>query len=364
MSGSGDRREQLAFDPSTFDSKRSMTTDVYWSRIAQDKAMFGTVESLPAMYKSTDGGESWTQLPDSAQVAGGIVKVHPNLRGVVYVANKQGVWRSDDGAASFYKTWEGDATGLDVSKAEPDGVWMTSPDAVYYSPDRCKTWKLIGGEDLKRQGYALRHVKVSPVNANNLVMWRDHLSGYDESWYYSRDGGKTWHESVIDSTLAFLPRNQRWGHPAWHPLKADTLVNNGGDWPTRSTDGGATYHWSASGQNAVLVGGSFNFNPHHPDTVFASSQDYNGAVTHDGGYTWTYTNVSGNGWGGHSYGGYAINPMTLVAGASTSWGGTRQLTVSHDGGKTWKPVENALYSLNPAADSKTPRGCTWPWAIL
>ncbi len=356
MSGSKDRREQLAFDPNTFDPVANLTTDVYWSRIDDDKPMWRTVESVPALYKSTDGGETWTQLPDTAHVAGGIVKVHPTRRGLVYIANRTGVWRSEDAAKSFVKVWEGHATGLDVSKAAPDSVWVTSPEAVLHSPDAGDTWKTVGATELKRDGYALRHIKVSPVSASNMVMWRDHLAGYDESWYYSRDGGKTWHRSVHDARLAFLPLNERWSHPAWHPLQADTLINNGGDWPTRSTDGGATYAWSASGQTAVLVGGSFTFNPRHPDIVMAGSQDYNGAVTHDGGFTWKYLNISGKRWGGHSYGGYAISPTSLVTNESQSWGGPRQVAVSHDGGRSWQKIEGALFANNPASGDATPRG--------
>jgi photosystem II stability/assembly factor-like uncharacterized protein len=355
MSGSADRREQIAFDPNTFDRQKNLTTDVYWSRLGEDKPMWGKVESTPALYKSTDGGETWTELPDTAHLATGIVRVHPKARGVVYVANKGGVWRSDDAAGSFTRVWEGQATGLDVSVAQPDSLWLTDASGVYKSADRGASWSHIGGTDLARDGYALRHIKVSPVDPKLAVLWRDDVDGYDESWYHSTDGGVTWKESTTDSTLAFLPRNERWSHGAWHPKNAKTLINNGGDWPTRSDDGGKTYRWSASGQNAVLVGGSFNFSPHVPNTIFMASQDYNGSVSHDAGHTWTYLNVSGKGWGGYTYGGLAINKNTFVVGEGQSWSSPRQLKVTHDGGKTWSFVDGAIYSTNPKDDS-TPRG--------
>lgn len=354
MSGSRDRREQLAFDPSTFDPQRNLTTDVYWSRIDNDQPMWGKADSVPAMYKSTDGGATWTQLPDSAAVAGGIVKVHPAARGVVYVANRAGLWRSDDAAASFTLIREGHTTGLDVSAARPESVWITTPDAALRSDDRGQTWHDLNAGPLQREGYLLRHIKVSPVDPARAVLLRDDADGYDEAWFVTHDGGRNWRQSTIDSTLAFLPCNERWSHAAWHPRDRDVLINNGGDWPTRSTDGGLTYHWSAPGVNAVLVGSSFNFNPHHPQTLFVGSQDYNGAVTHDAGFTWTYTNVSGLHWGGYTYGGVAISPTTLVVAKSGSWSGSRQLTVSHDGGATWADVPDAVYADRPNPD--LPRG--------
>lgn len=49
------------------------------------------------------------------------------------------------------------------------------------------------------------------------------------------------------------------------------------------------------------------------------SQDYNGADTHDGGRTWSYTPVSGKTWGGFIYGGYAVDAQVMVAGDQESW---------------------------------------------
>ncbi|MEM9883698.1 MAG: hypothetical protein AAF800_12360, partial [Planctomycetota bacterium] len=131
---------------------------------------------------------------------------------------------------------------------------------------------------------------------------------------------------------------------AWHPTDPDVVLATGGDWPTRSTDGGKTFHWSARGFYGLLVGGTFQFNPHHPDTVFFSSQDYNGALTHDGGRNWDYINVTGYGWGGFTYGGYAVDPDRLFVARSGDWGANRVLSVSRDGGRTWDLNEDVVYS--------------------
>ena len=51
--------------------------------------------------------------------------------------------------------------------------------------------------------------------------------------------------------------------------------------------------------------------------------------------TWSYLTVSGKGWGGFNYGGYALSPTVLVAGDSPRWGVPATLMVSTDGGGTW-----------------------------
>jgi hypothetical protein len=135
---------------------------------------------------------------------------------------------------------------------------------------------------------------------------------YTDTWsnttrHYSNDGGDSWAEVKFDNTLATLPYNRRDGVWVWHPTDASTLFGIGGDWITRSTDAGKTLAWYANGYNGIMLGGMFNFSPTSPDTVALFFQDYNGAFTLDGGKTWNYRDVSGKGWGGYCYGGYAVD---------------------------------------------------------
>jgi hypothetical protein len=69
--------------------------------------------------------------------------------------------------------------------------------------------------------------------------------------------------------------------------------------------------------------------------MYFGSQDYNGALTVDGGRTWKYCDISGNGWGGFAYGGYAASAQVVYAGNADGWGGKRRLKVSFDGGSTF-----------------------------
>ena len=334
ISGSQDNREQLAFDPASYDAAQKLTRTVYWSRIADDDKQTDKSKVHPALYKSGDGGRTWAELEGSAWAGGSLVKVHPT-QSVVYIGNAQGLSRSSDGGATWTQTLKGELTGLDVSAAAPNYVWVSMADGVYSSNNAGKTWsKLAGSTVLAREKAPLRNVHVAPTDATRMVIWRE---GADYEWtrFYSTDAGATWKESRIDVTLSFLPTNARQGLWAWNPTNANQLLCTGGDYPTLSTDGGATYRWTGDGVNAILVGGAFHFNAQNPDVLFVGSQDYNGASTQDGGKTWTYRNPSGQSWGGFTYGGYAASDKVMVVGDSPYWGGEREVTVTRDGGQTW-----------------------------
>lgn len=136
-----------------------------------------------------------------------------------------------------------------------------------------------------------------------------------------------------------MPQNTREGYATWSPKNPDVAWSLGGDWVTKSTDGGKTFRWSNGGYNGIMAGGSFNFSQKTPDTVFIGFQDYNGAFTTDGGKTWNYRDVSGKGWGGHEYGAFAASGgKVLWAGDADSWGARRHLRISRDSGTTWATV--------------------------
>lgn len=336
IAGNSDMRGQVAFDSATYDDARGLTRVAYWSRIRHDNENWGNrPEIKPRIYRSEDGGRTWMELPNSERYAGGWLRMHPQGR-VLYVGTDEGVFRSADGARTFRQTLNGRVTGLDVVPSAPKTVFASTADNLWRSDDEGLSWRPLPSMPPREGMDEFRNLKASPADANRLAVWR--LS-VPNTWnwprFVSHDGGRTWHESKKDSTGAFLPDNAREGLFAWHPKDPNVLLSIGGDWPKRSTDGGRTLRYSGQGYNVVLVGGRFAFSVVDPDTLFVGSQDYNGAVTYDRGHTWKYTNISGNGWGGFCYGGYAVTRNFLVVGNADGWGSPRILRVSQDGGRTW-----------------------------
>lgn len=78
--------------------------------------------------------------------------------------------------------------------------------------------------------------------------------------------------------------------------------------------------------------GKFHFNVCNPQIMYFISQDYNGAITTDGGNTWKYINLAQHFWGGFAYGGYEASEQVMWGGVSESWNGKKQLCITYDGG--------------------------------
>lgn len=328
-----DDRDSLAYDPSSYDPKRGYCTVAYY--LSRDDGLF----------KSTDGGETWHEVNPSRAIGGATLAVHPT-NGIVYLAGEgeknAGFSRSADGGRTFTQVLSEPVFGLDVVASQPDHVYVSRKGGVFLSTDAGKTFRKLGSKGLPAE-FPIRNVTVSPADPRRMTCWYD-AGNWNWVRLYSHDGGETWKPSDFGNNVggdyrkakhAFLPYNVRNGIWAWHPKDPKVVFGIGGDWITRSTDGGAHFAWNNNGENAVMVGASFNFSVHHPEAIFLSFQDYNGASSWNGGRTWRYHDVSGHGWGGHEYGGFALNENVMWSGDAESWGGPRRLKITFDGGKSW-----------------------------
>ncbi len=333
--GARDFRKQLAFDPTG--------EIVYWSRIGDDDPSWGETINDPALYRSQDAGETWERLPDSAHLGEAEIECLPD--GTLLIAAPTGLFRSRDQAESFEQIDDARYTGLSHSG---DRLYACREDAVLRSDDAGDSWQDITA-DLAEPEKRLLHVEASPADPDRVGVFR-----IDDTWtwkrFVSHDGGANWTASEIENDLAFLPQNVRHARFAWHATDPDLCLATGGDWPTRSTDGGRTFRWSAGGVNNILVGGAFQFCQADPDVIFVGSQDYNGGLSTDGGRTWTYCNVSGEEWGGFTYGGYAADEKNLWVGVSASWTGGRVLRISRDGGQTWDELPDVAWANQTGGD--------------
>jgi photosystem II stability/assembly factor-like uncharacterized protein len=170
------------------------------------------------MYKSEDGGQSWTHigLADSWSIAE--IDVHPTNPDIVMVCvighlwttNKhRGLYRTTDGG----RTWDqvlyvDDRTGANdvvISPTRPDimyaSLWEVNPgvsgknSGIYKSSDGGKSWTLLtnglpSGPNVGRIGVAVSHTR--PDRAYALI---DNLSNKRDATaelYRTDDGGSRW----------------------------------------------------------------------------------------------------------------------------------------------------------------------------
>ena len=162
------------------------------------------------------------------------------------------------------------------------------------------------------------------------------VNNWGGPFYYSHNGGASWKVATRSNENAFMPYNDREQKFTWHPTDKNKVWALGGDWISGSSDGGKSFAWDANGFTGILVGGFFNFNVFNSNLLFVASQDYNGAFTKNSGKTWKYCNASNLGWGGFTYGAYAASENVLVTQNSPGWGQDGKLTISTNGGTSFK----------------------------
>lgn len=94
------------------------------------KAIGGGAESVGGIFRSTDGGLSWTQPFDAENPVQQIIAA-PSDFDIQYlsVANGDGIYRSDDGGL----TWSERSTGISLDRRIELGISYSDPDKIYAS---------------------------------------------------------------------------------------------------------------------------------------------------------------------------------------------------------------------------------------
>lgn len=222
----------------------------------------GDISYGDGMYKSVDGGKTWTHigLEDTRHIAKILVDPHdPNIVfvaaiGHAYGPNEQrGVFRSTDGGKTWQKVlYKDDKTGaVDLTFAAdnshtlyaamyqelrtPWGFTSGGPGSgIYKSIDGGATWKHIEGNGLPSGVLGRIGIAVGANGERVYALIEAEKSGL----YRSDDGGENW--QFINGDHNFTQRAWYFMHIFADPKQTDTLyiLNTG---MSRSTDGGQTF---------------------------------------------------------------------------------------------------------------------------
>jgi photosystem II stability/assembly factor-like uncharacterized protein len=269
----------------------------------------GNTSTGRGVYRSTDGGKSWTYLGlrEAGQV--GRIEVHPQDPDLVYVAAlghpfgrnpERGVFRSRDGGA----TWEhvlalSDSTGaadLAMSADNPRvlfaGMWRgerkpwavisgSEEGGVYRTTDGGDSWsKLEGGLPTGLVG----KIGVTVSRADPERVWVIIQAEPDGGVYRSDDGGETWNR--VNSENKLRQRAFYYTHVQADPQDENTVYAlNVRMW--KSVDGGKTF------EQIEVPHGDIHDLWINPDDnrIMVVGNDGGGQVTLNGGETWsTYMN--------------------------------------------------------------------------
>ena len=229
--------------------------------------MRSDIQQGSGMFKSTDGGKTWTSigLKDTRQI--GKILVDPKNPNTVYAAalghqygpnTERGVFKSTDGGAtwskSLYKDQDTGAINLAMDPNDSNTIyacllqtrrppWNIYPPSngpgsgLYKSTDAGATWKQVSAhgfpDHVGRIGVAISH-----ANSQRIYAVVDHTDPKVGGVYRSDDGGETWTHTDGEGRI--------WGR-GWYfseieadPANPDTVyVMNTSTY--RSTDGGKTF---------------------------------------------------------------------------------------------------------------------------
>ncbi len=261
------------------------------------------------IYKSTDGGTTWTHLGlrDGQQISQMAIDPHDPNRLFVAVAGhpygpnpERGIYRSTDGGQSFekilYKNENVGAGDVKIDPSDPNIVYATLWEAregpwengefsgtnggVFKSTDGGQSWhQLAGGLP---DGIVQAYVAIARSDPKRLfasVATRDKVD-----LYRSADAGDTWTIATTDSR----PRGRIGGGdlpvPTIDPKNPDVVyMTSTVTW--KSTDGGKTW----IGFRGAPGGDDYQniwINPNDSNTIILTS-DQGAIVTVNGGESWS-----------------------------------------------------------------------------
>jgi hypothetical protein len=219
------------------------------------------------VYKSADGGATWTLMPGSSVLNGiGINKLLVPSPGALLVASQQGMWLCSDGK-TFYEITMGGVTGqyitdLDMNPGATSPIWAcVEGQGIFVSTDQGNTfptnlWTSSNGAPTSYSFVSLG------VSSDGNTMYANIASSAGLGVFKSIDAGQEWTNitaSAFNSANATRDGNTI---PIWRQI-----TNQPGYGPQLTYDQ------------------TLGVDPQNPDWVYMGFQDL--WLSQDGGSTWT-----------------------------------------------------------------------------
>ncbi|NNG10333.1 MAG: glycosyl hydrolase, partial [Arenibacter sp.] len=307
-------------------------------------------------------GLSWRNI-GPALTSGRIsdIAVNPNNPFEYYIATSSGgVWKTTNSGISYSPLFDGEGSySIGCVTIDPNNhntIWIGTGennnqrsvaygDGVYKSLDGGKSWENVGLKTSEHIGKIIVHRQDSDIVYVAAIgpLWS---KGGERGLYRTKDGGKTWeavltvdeHTGVND--IVMDPRNPDILYVSTFQRRRHvyTYVGGGpGSGMHKSTDGGETWNEINKGLPKTELGRiGLAISPANPEIIYAIVEAADGK----GGF---YASTDrGNTWdkrGDHkTSGNYYQEIIADPIDENTIYSMDTWMSVSHDGGKTFKKV--------------------------
>ncbi|HEV7734122.1 MAG TPA: hypothetical protein VGR62_18265 [Candidatus Binatia bacterium] len=357
-----------------YDAAWSMLVDPAHSNIVLAASGVGSGGGSGGLYRSTDGGVSFTPVGGPATSL-----ARDDATGVLYAASDPSILRSLDGGVTWTPIAPLPSQALAVA-ARDSVIWATTegtrfPDplvagSVFRSDDGGASWeeRTSGVPHLPLEGLSVRALAQHPTAStlwlgmddfgvfrnDDGIRWRAANNGFErlivrrltidptppatvwaatnKGLFRSRDRGASWAPAseglgtLIAEPLAFDPFQPETMLAASPPFGAGLF---------QSTDAGTTWHGHSGGLGASAIDiGAIAYDPVTPGTVYLGHKQFGLSKSVDGGNTWTNTTPAN-----------FSNPTALLIDPnvpSTLYAAANGAAKSVDGGSTWAPANSGL----------------------
>ncbi len=295
------------------------------------------------------------------------LEIHPTNPRILYVgAAGGGVWKSNDGAATFTPIFDEHAQSIGVVKLDPNNpdqvIWVGTGetwtrnsvsigDGLYKSEDGGNNWKKMGFENSER----IASIAINPNNSNEVyvgvlgALWSD---SEERGIYKTLDGGKTWNKIFYDgpstgaSEVIIDSKNPNVLYASmWQFRRTAWGFNSGGEKSAiyKSIDAGKTWNKITNNLPKGKLGRiGLDLAPSDSNILYAvietGEKSTNGLwKSKDAGQTWEHLNSDfGLTVRPFYFSRITIdpkNPDVILKGGLTG-------SISRDGGKTFKNLGN------------------------
>lgn len=290
---------QIPLTAQVLDQWTTVPTPNYFRTFTIDPVDTGTIYATysDGMYKTTDGGSSWTQ---------------------------KSLWVSDDPVSIIIHPISRDTIYMGVLAVGTGGV------GVYRSPNKAATWSQV---------YNTRSVNALCVDPSTPgVIYAGTItnsySGSTVGILKSTNGGTNW--TASNSGLGNLEIHSI----AIHPLQSSIVFAGTADGMYKSTDSGANWFAVSTGLPSSVPITSIAMHPSSTDIIYITTYGSGIYKTTDAGGLWT---ECGTGVTDGNCNSIAINPQNpLVLAVTTN---TNGIFVTRNGGRNWTVWTSATWKM-------------------